>query len=183
MSVMSVMLCRTQTLVHMFITNFILGSLWLRYTVSMTRCHTRLAPVSPQMFSHRNWNHSWSEREASRLLLTVIHKPNISLAYHQQPETLQCDWERRGVIIREEKGRDKQMQTDPQQQQQSDWHSILVKSLRTEYPMSCLSTAIKCVSVQVLEANLIWVLRGCSGRPAPANPLDIKSGSVRVQNS
>lgn len=82
------------------------------------QCDT-LTPMSPQMLSYWNWNHSWSEWG------TVIHAPNISLAYNQQPETLQSDTgredDRKGLGIISMRERQGQADRETDQQQRVEW--------------------------------------------------------------
>lgn len=122
--------------------NLFSDSLLLRTTVSMTYCHTQLT----QMFSQHNWNHSWREKLWSTNQLTF---PRFITSNLEPFSLTERDRERKQVrgIIRWESGRDRQMHTDEQQQQSSDWHSILVKSLSTVCPISCLSTVIRSFSV------------------------------------
>ena len=66
--------CSKQTWAHIhYDFQFDKSTLW-RQDVAID-----LTPVSSQMFSHRNWNQSWSEK----IMFTVIHTPNISLPYNQ----------------------------------------------------------------------------------------------------
>ena len=67
--------------------------------------------------------------------------------------------------------------------QSSDLHPILVKSLCTQCPMSCQSTAIKSVSVKSPWSKPNLSAKRVFEKLALANPFDIKSGSVRIRNS
>lgn len=142
---------------------------WAHFGWGLTCCHTQLTPMSPQMFSHRNWNHSWSKRQlwfthqTFPCLTTSNPKPfNVTGRVCQTVSRKRERREERG-IIRWERSRDRQLQTAVK------WLAFHIGEkppcwMPPELSKRCDQV---CVSIVGFGANLIWVLRGCLGKPPP----------------